>query len=304
MKKTLTLLFLTAIAATSFGQQLGANQLKKDNTTIRGNASNMLQADTTVIATKYYVGTVSSSITLGPIGSSPNANGSTITGSTLNLEPASASFGGVVTTGAQTFAGVKTLTAPVFATSVTGSYLTASEMLGTDGSKNIVSLPVATYPSLTELSYVKGLTSAIQTQLGQQKLIDVANALCFVVSNPSDGATVYFGMVSTLSVQPTAPTRQFQLPTGTLRRASMMIDATGVAGSNEAITVNLRNITDGTSTFLGTVTSDARGSRTSSGPLSITTDASKFYSIEVVYPFFTTNPTNVEWAVTLMIFEQ
>lgn len=56
-------------------------------------------------------------------------------------------------------------TSPTFATSITGSYLTASEILITDGSKNIVSAPVATYPSLTELTYVKGVTSALQTQL-------------------------------------------------------------------------------------------------------------------------------------------
>jgi hypothetical protein len=48
--------------------------------------------------------------TMGAIGSSPNANGATISGSTLNLEPASASFGGVVTTGTQTIAGNKTFT--------------------------------------------------------------------------------------------------------------------------------------------------------------------------------------------------
>ena len=46
-------------------------------------------------------------ITLSAIGSTPNANAATLTGSALNLEPASASFGGVVTTGTQTFAGVK-----------------------------------------------------------------------------------------------------------------------------------------------------------------------------------------------------
>ena len=56
-------------------------------------------------------------------------------------------------------------TSPTFGTSITGSYLTASEILITDGSKNIVSAAVATYPSLTELTYVKGVTSAIQTQL-------------------------------------------------------------------------------------------------------------------------------------------
>lgn len=60
-------------------------------------------------------------------------------------------------------------TSPTFATSITGSYLTASEILITDGSKNIVSAAVATYPSLTELTYVKGVTSAIQTQLNAKQ---------------------------------------------------------------------------------------------------------------------------------------
>src|ERR1039457_492090 len=42
--------------------------------------------------------------------------------------------------------------------------LTASQLVATDGSSNLRSLAVATYPSLTELSYVKGASSAIQTQ--------------------------------------------------------------------------------------------------------------------------------------------
>ena len=46
------------------------------------------------------------------------------------------------------------------------SSLTASEIVITDASKNLVSAAVATYPSLTELTYVKGVTSALQTQLG------------------------------------------------------------------------------------------------------------------------------------------
>lgn len=59
-------------------------------------------------------------------------------------------------------------TAPTFSTSITGSYLDASEILITDGSKNIVSAAVATYPSLTELAFVKGVTSAIQTQINSK----------------------------------------------------------------------------------------------------------------------------------------
>ena len=53
----------------------------------------------------------------------------------------------------------------IVGTSLQLTGLTASQILGTDASKNLVSLAVATYPSLTELSYVKGVTSAIQTQL-------------------------------------------------------------------------------------------------------------------------------------------
>jgi hypothetical protein len=79
---------------------------------------------------------------------------------TFNLPDAGAAARGVITTGTQTIAGAKTfLTAPVL------SSLTASELIALDASNNIQSLPVATYPSLAELAFVKGTTSAIQTQL-------------------------------------------------------------------------------------------------------------------------------------------
>lgn len=45
---------------------------------------------------------------------------------------------------------------------------TASRIAGIGASQEVVSLDTATYPSLTELSYVKGVTSAIQTQLGNK----------------------------------------------------------------------------------------------------------------------------------------
>ena len=43
--------------------------------------------------------------------------------------------------------------------------LTASEIVITDASKNIVSAAVGTYPSLAELIHVKGVSSSIQTQI-------------------------------------------------------------------------------------------------------------------------------------------
>lgn len=52
---------------------------------------------------------------------------------------------------------------------------TADRILGLDSSKNITALDTATYPSLTELSYVKGVTSAIQTQLDAKANLNSTN---------------------------------------------------------------------------------------------------------------------------------
>ena len=57
---------------------------------------------------KVILSSVNGVTSLGAIGSSPNANGASITTGVLNLQPASATFGGVVNTGTQTFAGLKT----------------------------------------------------------------------------------------------------------------------------------------------------------------------------------------------------
>ncbi len=43
--------------------------------------------------------------------------------------------------------------------------LVASQLLATGTDKAVKTLAVATYPSLAEIAYVKGVTSAIQTQL-------------------------------------------------------------------------------------------------------------------------------------------
>jgi hypothetical protein len=55
---------------------------------------------------------------LGPVGTSPNGDAATVTGSVLNLEPADASNPGVVTAGAQTLGGNKAFTGSVSAANV------------------------------------------------------------------------------------------------------------------------------------------------------------------------------------------
>ena len=59
---------------------------------------------------------------------------------------------------------IHTGASPTFA-GVTSTDLTATQIVATDGAKKLQTLTTATYPSLTELSYVKGLTSSVQNQL-------------------------------------------------------------------------------------------------------------------------------------------
>jgi len=53
----------------------------------------------------------------------------------------------------------------IFASGLNIANQTASTLASFDANKNVTSLSTATYPSLTELAYVKGVTSAIQTQI-------------------------------------------------------------------------------------------------------------------------------------------
>jgi len=57
----------------------------------------------------------------------------------------------------------------ITASGVTVTALTVSKLVATDVANNLVSLATDTYPSLAEISYVKGVTSAIQTQINSKE---------------------------------------------------------------------------------------------------------------------------------------
>ena len=67
--------------------------------------------------------------------------------------------GNIKASGTATFA--STVTAPTL--NISGQ--TASTIASFDAAKNVVSLPTVTYPSLSELSFVKGATSSLQQQI-------------------------------------------------------------------------------------------------------------------------------------------
>jgi len=67
--------------------------------------------------------------------------------------------------------------------------LTASQIVATDASKNLQTLPVASYPSLAELAYVKGVTSAIQTQINAKQNTLTSAVLGALIDGLTDKAT-------------------------------------------------------------------------------------------------------------------
>ena len=89
---------------------------------------------------------------------------------------------------------------------------TASTIASLDASKNVKSLAVSTYPSLTELSYVKGLTSAVQTQIGLK-----SNAASPVFTGQMTGAFPIYDDISAAKAAGLTIGQVFQITTtGTL----------------------------------------------------------------------------------------
>lgn len=115
----------------------------------------------------------------------PSANGAHIDANQLIMQSASATAPGVVNTSAQTLAGVKTFSsAPII------SPLTANTAIVSDGSKALTS----SVTTATEIGYVSGVTSSIQTQLnGKQATLTPGS-----ISTSTTGVSVGSGTASTV----------------------------------------------------------------------------------------------------------
>jgi collagen type VII alpha len=82
-------------------------------------------------------------MTLAAVGASPNANGGTISGSTLNFQPANGSFPGVLSTTNQSIGGIKTFNADTNFSSLVNLSATSSSTQGSiyAGSNRFISRP-------------------------------------------------------------------------------------------------------------------------------------------------------------------
>lgn len=175
----------------------------------------------------------------------------------------------------------------------TGDFLvvddaTPSEIAGFSASSELISLPVATYPSLTELAYVKGVTSAIQTQLDAKVFtIDVK----MLSTNLADGITYFIGNIPQTPITASIDRNRIDIPYNcTLVGASIMFSSFSAVGTNENISIYVRvnNTTDHLVATIGAATADRLFENMG---LSVALTPSDYIHVKIVCPTWATNPT-------------
>jgi len=181
--------------------------------------------------------------------------------------------------------------------------ITASRALKSDANGIPTHFDTATEPSLTELSYVKGVTSAIQTQINALSNTQTLTCIGLVLATVADATNYHIGTIAGTPAG-TDARRAFK-PTSncTVTVASLVLEQT-TNGSNETVSVYLRNVTDATETLIGTFTSDFGASttlKTLFTGLSISLVTTKDYTIRFTTPTWGTNPANWIPSVTLQM---
>jgi hypothetical protein len=130
-----------------------------------------------------------SGLALGAVGASPNANGALLTGNTLVLEPASASFPGAVTTGAQTLAGTKTFTSPLQLKDTGDANVMALQAPST----SLFPTPTYTLPTAPTVGTNQFLTTTAGGVLTWSVFAgDQSNAVITISGIPANGSTSNF----------------------------------------------------------------------------------------------------------------
>jgi hypothetical protein len=143
-------------------------------------------------------GTNTGDVTLAAIGATPNANGGSLSGQVLNLQPADASFGGVVSTGAQSFAGDKTFVDFIEAQSeLFGAIETDA---ASTGSAQTLPTPAKTIYRVTNgsLASVQSITAPSKAQLiilvnAKGSALDLIDATGNILTGTAEDLTVSDG---------------------------------------------------------------------------------------------------------------
>jgi hypothetical protein len=175
--------------------------------------------------------------------------------------------------------------------------ITASRALISDAN----GIPTHSATTSTELGYVSGVTSSIQTQINTASTLSI-ECISGTITTPVDATTYFWCIGGTFLTASTASTGQgskfaynFELIGITIRMT------TTTTGSNEDSTLYLRNITAGTSTLMGTFKTNGNLAYTSITGLTISCNTTDEYCLEARTPTWATNPANLRLTASLFL---
>lgn len=188
--------------------------------------------------------------------------------------------------------------------STTNSGATSNRAVYFDGNKKLT----AASTTSTELNYVNGVTSAIQTQLDNK--YSVMTHIASAAVNPADAQFYYFGQpniaATNTGLNTSTNLREIGCPTtGTIVAAILTINVGNFASATtETSTLSLRNTTQSTlSTISSTISYDNANMvkvYTITGLSIPVTQGDKCMSV-IGNPTWATNPTTVFWHVEYII---
>lgn len=178
---------------------------------------------------------------------------------------------------------------------------TPERILATDVNNFVQSLDTATYPDLTELSYLKGVTSSIQAQIDNKAGYTLQGASGS--SNPADTTTYYLGSSFSAGVTTSGnAVRRLYIPkSGTIKWCNFIAHVTGSTSSAQTTTVSIR-LNNTTDTLISSaLTTTASFNQVTNTGLSIAVVQGDFIEFKVETPTWTSNPTNVFYTATIYI---
>lgn len=289
--KKITLLFLL-FCSVSFGQKIGANQIKL-GTGLGSDASN------NVIATG--VGTTGATGATGSNGSNGSNGATGITGATgaTGSTGANGSNGAVGATGSTGAVGAtgSTGTAGTNGTNGTNGSNGATGATGSNGTNGTNGATGTAGANGTNgATGATGVTGATGTGIAYTVY---GNASIF---SPADATTYYFGSQFSVATGTTANIKRIYIPTtGTITKVYVTINVAGTLATSETSTYSIRlnNTTD--TQISAAVTMTATTQTFSNTGLSIAVTAGDYIEIKLVTATWVTNPTNVSQTAVIYI---
>jgi len=158
---------------------------------------------------------------------------------------------------------------------------TSNELTYWSGTNTVSTLSTATYPSLTELSYVKGVTSAIQSQIDNKQPLDADLTTIAGLTATTDNFIVSVAS-AWASRTPSQVRTTLGLGTFALKNLNDNIDVTGSWNFRNAGGIGIGTVGHTGSFYPGGLTTDqSYDLPNQSGTLALTTDISAYIAVAI-----------------------